>query len=797
MKAEAQGADCSHCPLRDAAYVPSQIPTGRERLSGERRIAIVGEAPGFYEGTYGRPFTGPSGKLLGAVLSHHSIKRSEVLLTNVCLCRPQDNATPPRAAVVACKGRLAREIREFETTDIIALGGTAGTLLVDDPGTITTLRVGPPKRGARFLNANSSTENNISVIPTWHPAYCLRNADAFPALVSDIGKLKESRREPWNEPIWRAFDDAPSASAVIDKLAAGEGPLVIDIEVGIEKDVAGDDHPNNYTLLCVGIAYARGRAVVLGESALTDDAVASKLRTLFRSRKLIAHNGKFDLAGLYPKFGTLKLWFDTMLASYCLDERPGNHGLKVLAVEKLGAPKYDDEIKKYIPKRGNYANIPRPILYKYNAYDVACTWELYEMFTEAMEREDVRKVHDFLIEASNQLMFLELNGIAIDKEAMTKLETEYLARLDDIEKEMNVIVGRTVVLDDPSIITLGTLNPRSPKQIKEYFESQRVHVASTNEETLRALLERLPGTSPARSFVEVLLRYRRQHKLYSTYIAGIRKRMYRGRIYTTYMLHGTTSGRLASRNPNLQNIVRDKEIRRQFAVSRPGNVLIQGDYKQAEARIMTFLGQDEYLREILSRDEEGYDFFNELSDQLYGKGKWGKEQRIRTKAFFYGIGYGREFWSIAREYGLTSREGERQYRAFTDLIPGVMNWQQEVKEHVLSGKPLITPFGRRRRFWLITEQNRKDVLNEALSYVPQSTASDICLSALIRVRPMLRGLGFLRLTIHDALVAECSEGHADEVSQLLSSVMADEGRKFTDYIPFPVDISIGKSWGDL
>jgi DNA polymerase I-like protein with 3'-5' exonuclease and polymerase domains len=263
------------------------------------------------------------------------------------------------------------------------------------------------------------------------------------------------------------------------------------------------------------------------------------------------------------------------------------------------------------------------------------------------------------------------------------------------------------------------------------------------------------------------------------------------------MLHGTTSGRLASRNPNLQNIVRDKEIRRQFGVTRPENVLVQCDYKQAEARVMTYLAQDEYLREILSRNEEGYDFFNELSDQLYGVGKWAKEERIRTKAFFYGIGYGRESYSIAQEYNLSPTDGAKLYADFTDLIPGIMKWQDSIKKRVLSGNPLVTPFGRKRHFFLITDQNKKEVLNEALSYLPQSTASDICLSALIRVRPLLRGLGFLRLTIHDALVAECSEEKQAQVSDLLSSVMANEGKRFTDYLPFPVDISVGKSWGDL
>jgi len=632
------------------------------------------------------------------------------------------------------------------------------------------------------------------VVTTWHPAYCLRNADAFPAFVNDIGKLKGLNVEPWRVPEWRSYDDPALARQVLRELGGLEGPLVIDIEVGFDKDT-GFDHPNNYTLLCVGIGYARGRVVVLGESALTDNEVVNELRELLRRKRLIAHNGKFDLEGLYPKLGGLELWADTMLASYVLDERPGNHGLKVLAVEKLGAPRYDEEIRQYVPRRGNYADIPRPILYKYNAYDVACTWALWEMFEHEMREQGLRLVHDFLVRASNQLMYLELNGISIDRTYMRELESQYLEVLGGLEGEMDTCVKEsTQHLEDGAWLHL---NPRSPKQIKEYLATQGVTVASTDQDTLSSLHPRLPEGSARERFVGLLLKYRRQHKLYSTYIDGIRKRLYRGRIYTTYLLHGTTSGRLASRNPNLQNIVRDKGIRRQFAVSHPDNVLIQADYKQAEARVMAFLARDEYLRSILSRDEEGYDFFNELSDQLYGVGRWGKEERIRTKAFFYGIGYGREAYSIGMEYGLTPTEAQRRYDDFIGLLPGVVGWQASIKKQVLSGEPLVSPFGRHRRFWLITDQNKKDVFNEALSYLPQSTASDICLSALIRVRPMLRGLGFLRLTIHDALVAECHADRAEEVSGILRETMVSEGGKFTDYVPFPVDVSIGKSWGDL
>lgn len=791
-------AECEKCPLAGEPYVPSKFPT-RE---GPARLAIVAEAPGFREATYKEPFKGPSGNLLNEVLKYHGISRSDVLLTNTVSCRPPDNANPPREAVVACRPRLLGEIGRSGARDVVALGGTAAASLVDDSRSITQLRVGPPKQPTGGLGGTAVER----VLPTWHPAYCLRNADAFPSLVNDLGKLTRTTYAEWKEPTWKYSDEEHLAIGFLEWLmewqeTTGRYELVIDIEVGIEKDTAFD-HPNNYDLLSVGLCWQRDTAHVIGEEALKLPSVRQVLDKLLRRSKLIGHNGKFDLAGLYPLFPRLELWFDTMLAHYALDERAGIHGLKMLSVELLGAPQYDDEIKKYVPRGQSYAAIPRPILYKYNAYDVTCTWALYEMFSEDMERQSnedwpfdwlpvktLRDWHDFLVKASNQLMYLELNGIAIDKPYNTQLQSEYLERLEDIEKQLDVIVSAATKGDTPFI------NPRSPKQIKAFLATQRIQVETTDKDMLERLLTRVATDSSLGQFLRTLLDHRYQQKRYGTYVKGIRSRLYRGRVYTTYLLHGTTSGRLASRNPNLQNIVRDKSIRRQFSTTSPDNVLIQGDYKQAEGRVVATLSNDEFL--INTFNDTEIDIFDNLGDQFFGVGNHGKEERIRIKAFFYGLAYGREAPSIAMEYGWSLGDTQKMLREFMGLMPDVQRWQESIKRHVLKEQFLITPFGRRRRFSLITDQNKRDVLNEALSYLPQSTASDICLSALIRLRPLLRGLGFIRLTIHDALVVECHKDREQEVSHLLRETMVSVAKEFTDVVPFTVDISSGPSWGDL
>src|SRR5690606_8933307 len=118
------------------------------------------------------------------------------------------------------------------------------------------------------------------------------------------------------------------------------------------------------------------------------------------------------------------------------------------------------------------------------------------------------------------------------------------------------------------------------------------------------------------SFCTAMLRHRREAKLYGTYVKGIRKRTYKGRVFPNFLVHGTTTGRLACRNPNLQNIPRESTIRKQFVPSRPENVFVSVDYSQAELRVLAWLAQDEYLRAIFN--DPTRDLFNELRPVLYG-----------------------------------------------------------------------------------------------------------------------------------------------------------------------------------
>lgn len=795
-------AKCEECPLAEVAtFVPS---SGPDKAS----LAIVGEAPGIQEARSGRQFSGPAGKLLDIVLKHHHIDREETFLTNATLCRPPDNSAPPRAAITACRPRLTHELEDAGVATVVALGNSASESLIGRGG-VTTLRVGPGTR--------SSILPGVRIIPTIHPAACLRVGDQFPFLVTDIGKVNH---EPavWSPPEYIVADTEDDAlrllSAIDERLASGVGlvgnperVLVIDIEVDIEKDTAFD-HPNHYGMLCVGIGYDESKVLVLAEGVMGEKSVRDRLASLLRRWKLVAQNGKFDLAGLFPIVGGLELFFDTMLASYVFDERPGIHGLKHMAVEYLGAPQYDTEIKKYVRPGVGYGAIPRDLLYKYNAYDVACTYALYRMWSLRFEQgnEDLRQVHDHLVRASNELMYMELNGIAVDKSALKQLDVEYRQSLHQLEDRLDEIIKPFGVDYQPKYTGI---NPRSPLQLKKFFADHGITTASTDKDHLQLIYERgLQGKLPkdndeVTEFVRVLFDHRREAKMHGTYVKGIATRLYGGRVFSTYMLHGTTTGRLASRNPNMQNIPRGSHIRRIFVPAKPDHVFLQTDYSQAELRVLSYLAGDAYFRDIFNAGN--IDLFDDLTPILYpGAQKknftsedW-KELRIRVKAYVYGVSYGRSEFSIAQEFKIPVADALDGMNRFFEVIPEIVEFREKTRASVLAGDDLITPWGRHRRYALITKENVKDIMNEALAFLPQSTASDMCLQAMAWTRRDLKGIGWIRNIVHDSLLIECHKDDVDEVKEIAERNMIESARTIVgDYVKFDVDTKVGQNWGEV
>jgi len=757
-------AKCEECPW----YAKSDFAdaAGPE----DAKLLIIGEAPGAVETRTGVPFTGPSGQLLDRVLDHHGFDRNEIRFTNIAACHPpyspgKGSVVPPKEVIAACHPRLQEELNGRES--IVLLGNTAAKDVLGVTTGILQLRVGPPRQ-----------VGSAKVVATVHPAACLRQSDLFPNLVRDIGKLKDSNLWVGFEPPQIAiFDEVQSALDAINELYKYE-ELTVDIEVDVAavKDL---NIPGGH-LLCIGISYEENKAIVIGEEALKHGGVRVGLRNLLSSRKLTCHNGKFDIAKLMS-YGLLNdtycFDFDTMFASYVFDERPGYHGLKQLSSEILGAPDYEHEIKPFVETGGGYGLIPRPLLYKYCAWDTAFTFLLKRHFESRFEKDSkLREVHDRLIMYARELIYVEQDGVKFDLDYNAELYTYYNELLLPLEEQMRV---------------QGLANPRSPKQVAEWLASQGIKVPDTQAETLRNAY----AANKDNQLLGLLLEHRLHQKSMSTYVKGLRKRVHDGRIYSTFLLHGSVTGRTASRNPNLQNITRGVTLRKQF-IPDEGNVFVQADYGQIELRVAALEAEDEYLIGLFN--DPSRDIFDEIGTAIWGsleKAKT-KEARVRTKAYVYGMGYGREAMSIAQEFKMPISVAEAGMNAYFQMVPGVAQWRRDIEEQ-LKTQALETRFHRKRRFWLLTRENRGDAIREGWAFIPQSTANDVTLTALVRARQA--GMA-VRIPVHDSIMVECEDtpDTVTEVRNELSRIMVDTASDLLgDRVPFIADTEIGYNWGEL
>ncbi len=773
MKRHHPLANCEECPLfeRDT-FCPSSGPEKAD-------LVLVGEAPGRNEVRQQMPFIGASGQLLNMILENYDYDREDVFITNTVLCQPEDNANPSKAAVKACSERLQGEIRSRTPQTIMALGNFASRSILSTQQGITTLRAGPPKVSPDYPD--------IKIIPTFHPAASLYNPGVFPDIITDFQKISRPNvKSNWSPPDIIVIDSGDDFRRNQDLFRGFDRPISVDIEVGIDKDI-DVVHPEQYDLLCVGVGYERGKVFVIGENGLRLQIVRNALSRLITENRLIAHNGKFDTQGLWGIAPHARVWFDTMLASYCLDERRGIHSLEYNALERLGAPSWKHEIAHYLGDGKNYAAISRPVLYRYNAFDAHNTYLLWELFEEELDVE-LRMLHDHLVEAGNMLAHVEHNGVAVDVEYLSQLEEEYTILLDILRYEL-----RQKALDDD-------YNPNSWQQVTRVLKDVYGRkVKDTQQDTLRTVQEIAArrGDMELYDFLALHLEFKKEAKSYGTYVKGTRKRLYEGRVHSTYMLHGTVNGRLASRNPNLQNVTRGSRLRRLFTTRSDTTVLGQGDYRQAELRVVCALARDSYLKSIL--DDDNRNIFEEVGREFYGPAftRADKEQYIRTKAIVHGLNYGREAYSIAAEFGMSHTEAETYIQTFFDLIPGVVAWREDVKQQVHSGEDLISPFGNHRRFWLITKESRNSIEKEALAFYPQNIVSNLLLRAGIRMaREGMQDM--LRIPVHDSWLFECEKDIKDDVAEHVSRVMEETAVEyFTDYVKFPVDLDFGQSWGDI
>lgn len=610
------------------------------------------------------------------------------------------------------------------------------------------------------------------------PRQITRSAYAYTSLVEGLTLIRDGVTVPI--PTIHVLETAADVHEVLDT-----SPYLAVYD--IENNAAGE-------VISVAFRFDDGTDnvyVAVGDEACRIVAI------FFQTFKLVAHNGKYDAKMMKQNYDTqLFTWFDTMVAKHVLNPaQQGHYGLKELAHTVLGVGDWESDIKQYTGRGAetDYGKIPQDKLIEYNAWDVQVTYYLYKRFAPLVADEPAfayeMKVFNFLSE-------MEENGVAIDLNYLHDLEL-------DLTEEMERVKAR---------LPEG-LNPNSPKQILEYLRARGSNITSTSKATLDTLKKL---TVKYDDFLDPLLEYRGLKKQLSTYVQAYRKMHQNGIIHASFNVHGTSSGRLSSSNPNLQNVPRNPKLRRIFIPRSPERRWVEVDYAQGELRVQAILSKDEAL--IAAFQPDSPDFFDQLMpitfpgrfptlqayldyerDECHGDEK---DYRAKVKAVIYGLNFGRQARAIAQALDMHEKEAELIIRNFMEAYPTYARWRETIMEAATNPntRHMLTSFtGQHFEFEVVTLANESSIERSALSFLPQATLAGLCTLAGIRVHENLL-YSFpeskLVLLVHDAIYVDALPEDAEAIGQMVKECMQDVGiEQFGTDVIFTAEPKITDSWG--
>lgn len=745
----------------------------------------MGEAPGSAEAVVGLPFVGPSGQMLDRVFKKAGLGSTKIaFVTNALRCKPPYGTPPSTALLEACRGRLLAELEEHPRKMILTLGNSALRAVTGNHKLRITQARGKPLELALGV-----------VLPTLHPAAVMRNPSQYKQMEDDIlyalALFQGAEKKSPGEETFLVCDSLKLARRAISALLKSPGPFAVDIETtGLS--------PRRARILAVGVAFETNKTCIF------PDPFWRELEGFFRNTdpaRIVWHNGKFDTAFLRAAKLPAEVREDTLLLHYALAEE-GGHGLKQLSEDFLGAGDYKAVLKPYLKSfTESFETLPPELLYEYLAKDCDYTLQLYtKLRPRVTALATLRNLYEkILIPASSFIQRLEQTGMPVDLDRLNKVEELLTTEKAELEVALDESLAALWNVDDyvresGAKAKPSQFNPLSAQQIMWLlFDRLQLPVPRTgrtsNEEFL-ADWTHIP-------WVGQLLRFRKLSKELKTYVEGIRRKIDDdGRVRSTYLLHATVSGRLSSREPNLQNIPRTGPIKSIFT-PRQGRVLLEADYSQAELRVMASLSKDEWLTQVYA---EGRDLHSEVAASLFGP-DYTPQERQKAKTYNFGILYGRGKEAVAEEFGISSSQAQDDIDAWRERMPGASLFLDRCREAAVTRQALVSVFGRIRRPVLLTQENAVELQNQFMNFPIQSTASDLTLLAAMQADPELRAAGAKIINlVHDSILVECPR-NAKTVRKLIEIIrqaMLDVPCRYLGpAVPFAVDFKLGASWGSM
>ena len=530
------------------------------------------------------------------------------------------------------------------------------------------------------------------------------------------------------------------------------------------------------------------------------DAIAA-LRPLLEDPSVIkiAQNAKYDMAVLSRygiEVGPIE---DTMLISYVLEAGLHNHGMDELSKLWLD---HEPIAFKTVAGTGkaqkSFKHVPLDQATCYAAEDADVTLRLYHHLRPRLAREGLLSVYETLERPMPAVLArMECEGIRIDPEQLRLLSHDFSMRMSELEAEAQKIVGRPFNLGSPKQIgdvLFGEMGLPGAKKTATGAWGTDVQVL----EDLAAQGHALP---------RVLLDWRQLSKLKGTYTDNLAQAVSErtGRVHTSYALASTTTGRLSSNDPNLQNIpvrtAEGRKIRKAF-IAEPGHVLISADYSQIELRLLAHIGDIEQLKNAF---KAGHDIHAMTASEMFGVPIEGMpaETRRRAKAINFGIIYGISAFGLANQLSIPREEAGAYIATYFERFPGIRAYMDQTRALVREQGFVTTLFGRKVNIPDIrgaTVAHRQFAERAAINAPIQGTAADVIRRAMIRMPNALAEAGLsarMLLQVHDELVFEAPEAEAEATAALASRVMEHAAEPAVSLsVPLVVEARAAANWDE-
>ena len=527
------------------------------------------------------------------------------------------------------------------------------------------------------------------------------------------------------------------------------------------------------------------------------------LRPLFADPSVlkIGHHVKDDLVVLRRYGVTLSPVDDTMLMSYVLDGGSHGHGLDELAERHFGQTTITfKDVAGTGKSRRTFDRVPPEQALAYAAEAADVTLRLHQFFKPRLSAERMVTTYETLERPLiSVLADVEAAGIRVDREKLESLSREFAERQAALEKDVYDLAGHA-------------FNLGSPKQLgKVLFDEMRLEGGQKGKSGAYAtgadVLETLAADGhelPAK-----VLDWRQLDKLQRTYADALVEQIdaRTGRVHTSFAMAATSTGRLSSTDPNLQNIpIRTEDGRkiRHAFVTTPGRLLLSLDYSQIELRLLAHVADVGALKQAF---HEGQDVHALTAGQLFGVApdEVDPAMRRKAKAINFGIIYGISSFGLGRQLGMTGEEAAAYMKTYFERYPGIQEYMDRTKRFCRERGYVETLFGRRCHVPGIHDKNavlRNFSERAAINAPIQGTAADVLKRAMIRVPPALarhrlNAKAAMLLTVHDELVFEADADAAEQTGEVVKHVMESATLPALRLsVPLTVDVRQGNSWGE-